>query len=135
MGAALARKMSRTLQRQLTHTYTRSTVTISDTADTWGDEAVSAGAGTSGLRCLYGSQAEALTSDTQGYRTVRVPILYVAPDDPLAVGDVVTNVLDAAGAVLAAGPLTVEAINLNAEAGLSVLKGVTLRETVGRAVE
>lgn len=138
-GAALARKMSRTLQRMLVHSYSRSTVTVSDTVNAWGAEEVTAGTGTSGLRCLYGSETriygEPLSRDDLGARTTRVPTLFVAPDDTLAVGDVVTDVLDAAGNVLVAGPLVVESITLNAEAGLSVLKSATLRGTVQRAVE
>lgn len=138
-GAALARKASRMLVRMLTHSYTRTSVAPGDTEDAWGDESSDPGTGTSGLRCLYGSQdrlyREPLTSDGVGARTIRVPTLFVGPDDPLAVGDVVTNVLDAAGAVLVPGPLTVEAVTLNAEVGISLLKEATLRETVGRRSE
>jgi hypothetical protein len=139
VASALSRKVSRTLQRFLVHRYTRSSVTPSDTEDDWGDEEEADPSSTSGLRCLYGSQqayqSEPLSSDASGVRTVRTPALFVAPDDPLAVGDVVTGILDAAGTVLVAGPLEVEAITLNAELGLSVLKVATLRQAVGRRTE
>lgn len=139
IGSALSRKVSRTLQRFLVHTYTRSSVTPADTEDAWGDEEETPDASTSGLRCLYGSQerlySETLTADATGSRTIRTPALFVPPSDPLAVGDVVTNVLDAAGTVLVAGPLEVESVTLNAELGLSVMKVAALRQTVGRRTE
>lgn len=139
VGSALSRKVSRTLQRYLTHTYTRSSVTPSDTEDAWGDEEEAPTSSTSGLRCLYGSQQayqiEPLSSDASGARTIRTPALFVASDDPLSVGDVVTAILDASGTVLVAGPLEVESVTLNAELGLSVLKVATLRQSVGRRTE
>lgn len=139
VGSALSRKVSRTLQHFLVHRYTRSSVVPSDTEDAWGDEEEAPDTTTSGLRCLYGSQqayqSEPLSSDASGARTVRTPALFVAPDDPLAVGDVVFSILDAAGAVLVAGPLEVESVTLNAELGLSVLKVATLRQSVGRRTE
>jgi hypothetical protein len=127
--------MVRTLGLMLTHTYTRSTVTGGD-EDAWGDEAAMPGAGTSGLRCLYGSEVRLLRDqsvrDEYGSRTIKVPTLFVPPDDPLAVGDVVTNVLDASGTVVQAGPFVVESVNMNAELGVSVLKACELRTTTAR---
>lgn len=133
MPTGLARKMARTLDRMLTMTYTRSTVTGGD-EDDWGDEQPTAGAGTSGLRCLYGTEQSILRDQSQrdeyGARTIKTPTLFVPPTDPLSVGDVVTNVLDSGGSVIVAGPLVVEAVNPNSELGVSVLKSCALRGTV-----
>lgn len=134
----LARKVARTLDRQLVHTYSRSTVTGGD-EDAWGDEQATASAATSGLRCLYGAETRILNDqsirDEYGSRIVKVPTLFVPPTDPLAVGDVVTSILDAGGATVAAGPFIVESINPNAELGLSVLKSCALRTTVSGVSE
>lgn len=138
MPTALARKVARTLARQLTHTYTRSTV-ASGAADPHGNESSEVGTVTSGVPCLYGTQAsyvqDGYGQDATGARTIRTPALFVLPSDTLAVGDVVTNILDASGALLLAGPFTVEAVALNAELGLSVLKVATLRQVEGRRME
>jgi len=138
-GAALSRKISRTLQRLLSHTYTRTIVTSGTGEDAWGDEDLSASVGVSGLPCLYSSQVtqaiytESFSSDALGARTLRVPTLFVPPDDPVDVGHVVTNVRAGNGSLIAAGPLVVESVTLNAEAGLSVLKTATLHQAIGRA--
>lgn len=125
------RTMKRVLLRYLTHTYTRSTVTASDTEDDWGDEDETPDVGVSSLPCLY-SMEDRFVSDALGTRSVKTPTLYVAPDDPLKVGDVVTAIADASGTVLLAGPLLVETVNPNSEAGVSVLKRTTLRVTTGQ---
>jgi hypothetical protein len=117
--------LQRVAVRAMTMTYTRTPVTAG-TVNTWNEQTSVPGTPVSGLPCLYSAEDQ-LISDAEGTRTVSVPTLYVPPDDPLAVGDLVSAVSDRNGAVLLAGPLTVETINPNAEAGASVLQTARLR--------
>lgn len=137
-GTALSRKVARTLAAYLQHSYTRSAI-VAGAVDAHNNESSTVSSTTSGLRCLYGTQTsyvqDGYSHDTAGSRTIRTPALFVEPSDTLAVGDVVTDILDASGATLLAGPFEVESIAPNAELGLSVMKVAVLRQVEGRRME
>lgn len=122
LSARLPAMVRAAMRPLLTHTYSRVVVTPSETADTWGNPDVtdSDETTTTGLPCLYLSTRRLRTTEA-GSMMVDVSTLTVPHDDPIAVGDRVTNVLDRDGTVLVAAA-TVESFDPNAEAGASVLK-------------
>lgn len=111
----------------MTHRYTR-TPQMASAVNQWNETTSVPGQPVPGQVCLY-SAKDQLVVDNEGARTVSVPTLRVAPDDPLAEGDLVSDILDSTGAVLLAGPLVVETINEGGEAGTSVMRTATLRGT------
>jgi hypothetical protein len=114
--------LARVALRAMTHTYTRTPVTPGAVNNH------NEGTPVSGVVCLFGAK-DTLVADPAGDRTVSVPVLRIAPSDPLAVGDLVSDILDRNGAVLLAGPLVVETIDEGAQAGASVMRTATLRGT------
>lgn len=108
----------------LTHSYTRTGIT-QGAEDAWGDTADTEGTPATGQPCVL-VWRDQMVIDDLGRRTVRVPRLYVPYDDPLAVGDLVSNVADASGTAIAAGPLTVDTVDPAAGLGSSALKICTL---------
>lgn len=119
--ASLARTQ---LGRFRVHTATVTPIT-QGAEDTWGDTADTAGSARSGVACKY-LPADTLRVDDDGRVTSRAPTLTVAYDDALAVGDLVSNIQDADGTVLAAGPLTVQSIIPAAGLGYSLKKTAVL---------
>jgi hypothetical protein len=115
-------------QRFLVHSYTRTPLVDGVEGDDGHTPRVP-GTPVTGLPCLYQTVERAIR-DASGVTTLSVPTLYVLPTDPLDVGMLVSDILDADGNTLLAGPLVVETINPYAEAGVSALKGATLRGAV-----
>jgi hypothetical protein len=100
--------------------------------DTWGETADSTGTARTAVACKYIPE-ETLRVDETGRVLRDVPTLLVAHDDAIAEGDRVSNVQDAAGAVISAGPLTVETVIAPAGFGyalkkIAVLRGATVAE-------
>lgn len=109
----------------LTHTYTRVPVNAATNADDYGIYDPTPGNSTNGIACFY-NPSESIRMDERGQTTVRVPILLVKSDDPLKVGDRVTNVLGVS--TLEAGPLTVEKIDpLTLTAGIEIKRAQLLK--------
>jgi hypothetical protein len=119
--------LARVALRAMTHTYTRTPVTPG-AVNNHNEATLVEGTPVSGVVCLFGAK-DTLVADPAGDRTVSVPVLRIAPSDPLAVGDLVSDILDRNGAVLLAGPLVVETIDEGAQAGASVMRTATLRGT------
>jgi hypothetical protein len=123
---AAVRAAMRPLMTQ--HTYTRTVVAATPvlddeddpTYDDWGNPITTDGTPTTGLPCLYQSVRRLRTTEA-GSVLVDVSTLTVPYDDPVAVGDRVTNVTDRDGTVLVAAA-SVESFDPNAEAGASVMK-------------
>lgn len=128
MRASNSGLLKRMAVRMLVHTYTR-TPLVDGTEGDDGHTPLVPGAPVMGVPCLY-QTVERAVRDAGGVTIVDVPTLYVLPDDPLVVGNEVSNILDTAGTVLLAGPLVVETINPYAEAGASVMKAAKLRGAV-----
>jgi hypothetical protein len=93
--------------------------------DAYGDTADTPGTARTSVACKY-LPADTLRVDDDGRVTSRVPTLTVAYDDALAVGDRVSNIVDADGTVLAAGPMTVQSIIPSAGLGYTLKKTAVL---------
>lgn len=110
----------------LVHSYTRQ-VYAAGAEDAHGNTAdAPSGDPVTGVACAYATR-ETLVNDLQGSRLVNIPVLTLAWDDPLAVGDRVSNVTDQTGAVLLAGPAVVETISVAAGLGAATQKFAFLR--------
>ncbi len=106
MSAGEATQLRRDLLRMMGHTYSRTPVT-QGTEDAWGQAAQTAGTVTTAQPCLY-SPTQTLRSDTGGRVTIDRPNIRVPSTDPLAVGDLVTVIADAAGTSLVSGTFKVD---------------------------
>lgn len=126
LPASLSRTVRNALRPLLNNLYTRTPVT-SGAVDAHYDETPVPGTPVTGLPCAY-LATNRLLVDEAGRRTVSVPTLYVYDDDPLAVGDLVSDISDRNGTVTLAGPMAVETIDPAIESGASVMKIATLRQ-------
>lgn len=119
------------------HTYTR-IPRGTDTEDAYHVPIPTPGTPDIGEQCRYLVKTEAVVNELGTY-TVDTPTLYVPTDDPLDVGDDVTNVRtlptkdNPTGLLLAAGPLNVESIEIGTMIGTGWVKVAKLRggEPVG----
>lgn len=109
----------------LVHTYERQAASLSSTDDGYGGT-VGAGDPVTGLPCRYRPTDRLRLSDGERM-TVSTPVLTVPHDDPIGVGDLVSNVRDADGVLLLAGPLAVETIEPAAGLGPTLKKRAVLR--------
>lgn len=114
----------------LSHTYTRTPVTAS-TADTWGINAESSGNAVSNQVCFF-NPSEALRINEAGQVTIRGPVLLVAANSVLNVGDQVSNVASG-GSTLEAGPLTVDVIDALTLTDAVEIKRARLRRALSSA--
>lgn len=105
IGTAEAAAIRSALSILLVHSYTRTPVTAG-AEDAHGNETSSAGTPVTSVPCKYRVSNRALRDET-GITIVSTPTLKVAHDDPLATGDLVSNIQNSEGTVLLAGPLTV----------------------------
>lgn len=123
ISAGTTAQLRRTFDSLLAHTYTRTPVTVTD--GPYGSETTT-GAPVTGQPCRYRPTDRLRLAD--GARvTVSVPTLTVPHDDPIAVGDLVSDVRDSEGVVLLAGPLAVETIEASAGLGPVLQKRAVLR--------
>lgn len=125
ISASLTRTIRRMLAPLLSNTYTRTTEGAG-VQDAHFNETAEPGTPVSGLPCVF-LWSDRLVIDEGGRTTVKTPTLYVPYDDPLAVGDEVTNVIDRDGTVLLAGPALVDTIDPAAESGGSAIKIAVLK--------
>jgi hypothetical protein len=118
--------LKRSAQRMLTHTYTR-TPFVDGTEDSEGNVPRVPGTAVPSGVCLYSTE-ERSVRDEGGVAVVSTPTLRILPEDPLVVGDQVSDIRDRAGTVLQDGPLRVERlITDTAQAGTSILHVWELR--------
>lgn len=108
----------------LAHRYTRTAIT-QGSEDAWGQTAATPGSPATGLPCLY-APTTTLRTDDLGRVTLDQPSLRIPPTDVLAVGDLVSDIRDQEGALLLAGPLTVESIRSDAGLGANLQRRAIL---------
>lgn len=105
IGAAEADAIRSAIGITFTNSYTRMSVT-SGAEDAHGNAANTLGTPATGVACQFDPRGRILTN--QGGTTyIERPTLGVQASDPLAPGDVVSDVRNAQNVVQAAGPLTV----------------------------
>lgn len=109
----------------LTHRYTRVAPGAPGAEDAWGQTTYGADVSTLSVPCLYRPAEKGLQTE-RGEAVQSAPVLLVAHDDTIAVGDRVRDVADADGAVLLDGPIEVESIEPDAGAGEVLLKRAVL---------
>lgn len=123
ISPGLLNNMRREVARFLLHTYTRtSRIVVKNDVfhpdvelDSWGQQTYAFGTkdipGTKvdGIACFYGVM-EAPYPSTQGLTTLNRPVLTLNFDDPLVVGDHVSNIRTADGTLLLEGPVSVESL-------------------------
>jgi hypothetical protein len=124
ISTAIATLARTQLGRFRVHTATI-TPSTEGTEDIYFDAADTPGTPRTGVACKY-VPADTLRVDDDGRVTSRAPTLMVAYDDALAVGDRVSNIVDADGTVLAAGPLVVQSIVPAAGLGYSLKRTAIL---------
>lgn len=85
----------------LDHTYTRlpTLATAPPDEDAWGQSTVMTGPPVAGLPCKL-TFSEAVQRDERGATTTKRPLLWIAHDDPLAIGDQVREIRDGDGRLL-----------------------------------
>lgn len=124
ISAGTTAQLRRTFDSLLAHTYSRTPVTSA------GDDGYGAtttpGTTVTGQTCRY-RPADRLRLDNGDRVTVSVPTLTVPHDDPISVGDLVSDVRDSDGVVLLAGPLAVESVEASAGLGPTLQKRAVLR--------
>ncbi len=118
--AGRAASLRTRLATLLTHTYSRTPVT-QGSEDAWGQAAATSGSVTTGQPCLY-SPTQTLRSDEGGRVTIDRPNIRVPSTDPLAVGDLVTAIVDAAGTSLVSGTFKVDTVEPVAKFGYTLQK-------------
>lgn len=95
-------------------------------ADAWGQDTETDGTPVTAVPCKYRAEDRVVIEET-GQTLVSVPTVTVAHDLAVSAGDKVSNVQDAAGVVLFAGPARVEFIVHSAGLGYSMKKRLVLR--------
>lgn len=131
----LAASATRILSGGLGHTYTRTPVAYA-ARDRWSRTTGTPGTPVAGVRCRYLDRAHVRKADggeivvvspaAHGGTLAFLTTLTVLPDDPLAVGDQVSNIRDARGVVLLEGPATVQADLSHAGFGTTTLRMLVL---------
>jgi hypothetical protein len=136
LSRGLAASATRLLSTGLGHTYTRTPMTYA-ARDRYSRRVGTPGTPVTGVRCRYVARAHVRKADggeivvvapaVTGGTLAFITTLTLLPDDPLAVGDLVSDIRDATnGAVLLAGPATVQAVLPHAGFGPTTLRMVAL---------
>lgn len=107
----------------LVMTYTRTPRTVVTSNPDY--ETFTDGAPALAVPCHYGTRSRGRREEI-GKVVSNEPQFVVAASDPLAAGDVVSNVRDAAGTLLLVGPLVVLAVEAMAAAGIALDRHVQL---------
>lgn len=124
ISAGTAASIRRVFNSMMSHTYTLTPYT-SGPDDGYGSTPTP-GTPVSGKKCSYRQQRQLRFID--GTRlTIDTPTLTVPHDDPIKVGDEVSNVRDTNGVMLMAGAATVEVIEPSAGLGPTLQKRALLR--------
>ena len=125
MSAGEAAGIRADLLRMMTHRYSRTPVT-QGTEDAWFDAADTSGSVATAQPCLY-SPVETMRSETGGRVTVDRPNLRVPATDPIAVGDLVSAIVDQDGNALESGTFRVESVRAVSAFGPTLQKRVYLQ--------
>jgi len=107
----------------LPHTYSRTPRAVNTSNpdyETFADEATA-----TGVACFYGTRSRGRREEI-GKVVSNEPLFLADASDPIAAGDVVSNVREAAGTLLLAGPLIVLAVEPKAAAGIALARHVQL---------
>lgn len=115
MSAGEAAGIRADLLRMMAHRYNRTPV-LQGTEDAWGDAADTPGTVSTGQPCLY-SPVETVRSETGGRVTVDRPNLRVPSTDPLAVGDLVSAIVDQDGNALETATFRVDSLRASSAFG------------------
>lgn len=95
----MIKEMRRFSDGALDQTYARVPIVGLSGEDDWGQQEAESGAPITGLACKLRT-IETILRDDHGVMVVRRPLLSIHLDDPLAVGDLVTDVRDREGRLL-----------------------------------
>lgn len=125
-------RIRRIISRFLVHRYDRTAVGAGS-VDPENNETDTTSATITSQPCLYQLQDRLIVSPG-GTATVNTPTLYVSPNDPLSVGDQVSNILTVKGTPLLVDPQVVETIDTLALADAGIVRMATLRGTTVRRV-
>lgn len=111
----------------LRHTYSR-TVRVVGALDDWNVQTYTDGTPATAQACWYGVSSRG-RRDEIGKLVSQEPTLLVAASDPLAPGDLVSDIRDAAGALLLAGPSVVASVEARSNAGIPIARLARLEST------
>jgi hypothetical protein len=110
VSAGLLDTMRRQVRKFLMHSYTReSRTSVGSTTDDWGQQSYTFGAKITGIPCFYAVR-EIPIPTPEGMTTLNLPILTCGFDDPIQVGDLVSNIQTADGSFILTGPVVVESL-------------------------
>jgi hypothetical protein len=120
--------MRRETRRFLLHTYTREARLGADSMNEWGQQTYNFATPVAGIPCFY-AVSEVPVVTPQGLIRFNLPTMTLAFDDPVEVGDRVTNIITADGTVLVIGPVVIESLQpQDPNVGGPVLIQAKLRE-------
>lgn len=115
ISPGLLGNMRREVRRFLLHTYTRTSRLVTPTGsavgtlDSWGQQSYQFGTPVTGIPCFYAVK-EIPFPTAEGLTTLNIPVLTLGFDDPIMVGDHVSNIQTQDGTVLVVGPVVVESL-------------------------
>lgn len=124
ISAGTTAQLRRVFDGLLAHSYTLTPVTASADDGYGGD--TTEGAPVTGKTCRYRA-TDRLRLENGDRITVSTPVLTVPHDDPIKVGDMVSDVKDSDGVLLLAGPIAVETIEASAGLGPTLQRRAILR--------
>ena len=125
ISAGTTAQLRRTFDALLAHTYDLTPMSSGGTDDGYGPTQTP-GAVVAGRPCRYRA-VQRLRLNNGDRVQVLTPTLTVPHDDPIKPDDEVSNVRDADGVLLLAGPLTVETVEASAGLGPTLQKRAVLR--------
>lgn len=103
--------------RFATSTYTRTPVTVGDDAGNYYEDTRTEQTPVTGVACRY-LPAGSASFGAGGQQFIESPVLETFPDDPIKVGDLVSNVRSGDGVLLLEGPIPV--VHIDPAAGFGV---------------
>lgn len=104
----------------LPNTYTR-TARVVGSVDEWNVQTYTDGAPATAQPCWYGVSSRGRREEI-GKLVSQEPTMLVTASDPLAPGDLVSAIRDAAGALLLAGPSVVASVEARSNAGVPIAR-------------
>lgn len=105
----------------LSHRYTRTPRVASAIDEAWNVQTYADGTPVTAVPCWYGVSSRGRREEI-GKLVAHEPTLTIAASDPLAPGDKVSDIRDAATAVLLAGPLVVASVEPRSAAGVPIAR-------------
>src|SRR6516162_9170914 len=99
----------RETRKFLLHQYTRTKRLPTLQQDDWGEASFNFGSPVAGIPCFY-QVNEVAIARPDGLTTLNRPELTLGFDDPIQIGDLVSNIVTQDGLMLVVGPLLVESL-------------------------